>query len=259
MKTHEKPVAIITGAARGIGRGISLALAAEGYTVAAAATRTEDDPAIKEYMGELKALSPDSVYTKTDITSENERMAFIDACAAKFGRIDTLVNNAGVAPKIRADLLEMTQESFDYVLNTNLRGTFFLTQYAARKMTELQSNHFKSIITITSISAETASINRGEYCMAKSALSMMTKLFADRLAPHGISVYEIRPGIIDTDMISSVKEKYETLIQNGLLPQKRLGLPEDIGKTAAALANGALPYSTGQIINADGGFHISRL
>jgi len=254
-----KPVAIVTGAARGIGRGISFALAREGFIVAAAATRPENDESITEYMRELKTVNPDCVYVCTDISSDESRKALVDCVYDKFGRLDVLVNNAGVAPNVRCDLLEMGEESFDRLISVNLKGTFFLSQYAARRMIEVPTDSPMMIINTTSISAETASINRGEYCISKAGLAMVTKLFADRLGSEGICVYEIRPGIIETDMISKVKGKYDTLIENGLLPIKRIGQPEDVGEAVLALAKGYFRYSTGQVINVDGGFHISRL
>lgn len=255
----DKSVAVVTGAVRGIGRGISLLLAQNGFSVIAAATRAENDPSIESYLNELKAVSRDSMYIKTDISQNYDRSRLIDKVYEQYGRLDILVNNAGVAPLIRTDLLEMTEQSMDRLLDINLKGTFFLSQYAAHRMIECPSDAPRMIINTTSISAETASINRGEYCISKAAISMVTKLFADRLGEYGICVYELRPGIIETDMISTVKAKYDLLIENGLLPIKRIGQPEDIGKVVVALAKGYFAYSTGQIINIDGGFHISRL
>jgi len=255
----DKSVAVVTGAARGIGRGISLLLAQNGFSVVAAATRAEDDRSIESYMSDLKAVCCDSIYIKTDISLDYDRRSLINKVYEQYGRLDILVNNAGVAPFIRTDLLEMTEQSMDRLLDINLKGTFFLSQYAARRMIECPSDAPRMIINTTSISAETASINRGEYCISKAAISMVTKLFADRLGEYGICVYELRPGIIETDMISAVKDKYDRLIENGLLPIKRIGQPEDIGKVVVALAKGYFAYSTGQVINIDGGFHISRL
>lgn len=253
------PVAVVTGAARGIGRGISLLLAQNGFSVVAAATRGEDDPSVAAYIADLKEACCDSIYVKTDISLDSDRRHLIDTAYETFGRLDILVNNAGVAPAIRADLLEMTEESLDRLLDINLKGTFFLSQYAARRMIGCPTDEPQMIINTTSISAETASINRGEYCISKAGLAMVTKLFADRLGEYGICVYELRPGIIDTDMISTVRAKYNRLIENGLLPIKRIGQPEDVGKVVIALAKGYFSYSTGQVINIDGGFHIPRL
>lgn len=255
----DKSVAVVTGAARGIGRGISLLLAQNGFSVAAAATRAEDDRSIESYLNDLKAVCCDFMYVKTDISQDYDRRNLIDKVYEQYGRLDILVNNAGVAPFIRTDLLEMTEQSLDRLLEINLKGTFFLSQYAARRMIECQSDAPRMIINTTSISSETASISRGEYCISKAAISMVTKLFADRLGEYGICVYELRPGIIETDMISAVKDKYDLLIEKGLLPIKRIGQPEDIGKVVVALAKGYFAYSTGQVINIDGGFHISRL
>lgn len=255
----QNSVAIVTGASRGIGRGIALLLARNGFSVATAATRAEDDRSLDSFLAELDETGSDSVYIKTDISKEDDRRNLIDTVYDKYGRLDILVNNAGVAPVIRTDLLEMTEESLDRLLDINLKGTFFLTQYASKQMIKSESDKPRVIINITSISAETSSISRGEYCISKAAISMMTKLFADRLAQYGICVYELRPGIINTDMISTVKGKYDLLIDEGLLPIKRIGQPEDIAKVVLALAKGYFAYSTGQVINIDGGFHISRL
>ncbi len=180
----------------------------------------------------------------------------MDEVLARFGRIDLLVNNAGVAPNVRADLLEMGEESMRRVLSINLEGPFFLTQRVAREMICQGSG---MIINITSMSAYVSSVNRGEYCVSKAGLSMMTQLFAVRLAEYGIPVYEIRPGIIRTDMTAGVAGKYDALIGGGLLPIARWGTPEDIAKAVDALSQGLLPYSTGEVINVDGGFHLQRL
>lgn len=249
--------AIVTGAGRGIGRAISLTLAQNGFTVIAAARSSADDERIKEYVSELHKISPDSIYVSADISLDADRRRLIDTAIEKFGRIDVLVNNAGVAPTERNDILQMTEESMDRLLNINLKGTFFLTQYAANKM--IDGGYGTAIINITSMSAYTSSTNRGEYCISKAGLSMVTTLFADRLAPHGIGVYEIRPGIIETDMTAKVKDKYDALIEGGLLPICRMGKPDDVARAALMLAEGNLPYSTGEIINVDGGFHIQRL
>ena len=243
---NTKPVALITGATRGIGRGIALRLAEKGFTVAAVGTRPEGDP----YNG---------IYIQGDISAAKDRVRIVDTVYDKFGRLDVLVNNAGVAPLVRGDLLDMSEESLDRLLNINLKGTFFLTQYAAKRMIEQPTDSFRAIIIVSSISAATSSTSRGEYCISKAGLSMTATLFADRLAACGISVYEIRPGIIETDMTAVVKDKYNALIEGGLLPIKRMGQPDDIAVTVEALATGALRYTTGEIIHADGGFHISRL
>ena len=250
-----KKTVIVTGASRGIGRAISLKLAADGFAVVAAARGDAEKAA--EYVGELQKLSPESVYVSADISSEEDRRRLVDTAFDRFGGLDILVNNAGVAPTERRDILEMTEESMQRLLDINLKGTFFLTQYAANRM--LAAKCGEMIINVTSMSAYTASINRGEYCISKAGLSMATELFAARLAECGINVYEIRPGIIRTDMTAAVTEKYEALIAGGLLPISRMGTPEDIARAVAAVASGALPYSTGEVINVDGGFHIQRL
>ena len=250
-----KKTAIVTGASRGIGRAISLRLAADGFTVLAAARADEVKAA--DYIKELKAISPASVYIPTDISVRADRERLVDAAYERFGRLDILVNNAGVAPTERRDLLEMTEESMDRLLDINLKGTFFLTQYASSAM--VRNGGGEMIINVTSMSAYTASINRGEYCISKAGLAMVTELFAARLAEYGINVYEIRPGIIRTDMTATVTKKYEDLIAGGLLPISRMGQPEDIAKAVSAIASGAFPYSTGEVFNIDGGFHFRTL
>ena len=250
-----KKTVIVTGASRGIGRAVSLKLAADGFAVVAAARGTAEKA--EEYVGELQKLSPESIYVSADISSEEDRRRLVDTAFDRFGGLDILVNNAGVAPTERRDILEMTEESMQRLLDINLKGTFFLTQYAANRM--LAAKCGEMIINVTSMSAYTASISRGEYCISKAGLSMATELFAARLAEYGINVYEIRPGIIRTDMTAAVTEKYEAMIAGGLLPISRMGTPEDIAGAVSAVASGALPYSTGEVINVDGGFHIRTL
>ena len=250
-----KKTVIVTGASRDIGRAVSLKLAADGFAVVAAARGTAEKAA--EYVGELQKLSPESIYVSADISSEEDRRRLVDTAFDRFGGLDILVNNAGVAPTERRDILEMTEESMQRLLDINLKGTFFLTQYAANRM--LAAKCGEMIINVTSMSAYTASISRGEYCISKAGLSMATELFAARLAEYGINVYEIRPGIIRTDMTAAVTEKYEAMIAGGLLPISRMGTPEDIAGAVSAVASGALPYSTGEVINVDGGFHIRTL
>ena len=256
----ERKIACITGASRGIGRGIALALSAEGYRVvvhyknnAQAAQTTLDD---------IQTMGGDGMILQADLAVPQDRQEMVSKIEQKFGRIDILVNNAGMAPKQRADMLEMTEASYDEVMAVNLKGPFFLTQVIAKWMIELSLKielYTPMIVNIGSISAYTSSVNRGEYCISKAGMGMMTALFADRLAEQGILVYEIRPGIIDTEMTSPVKAKYDGLISGGLTPIRRWGLPEDIGKAVAGVASGALPFSTGEIINVDGGFHLRRL
>jgi Dehydrogenases with different specificities (related to short-chain alcohol dehydrogenases) len=246
MISNANMVALVTGATRGIGKGIATMLADNGYIVAAVGTREAGD-------------SYNGIYIQGDISNADDRKRIIDTVYNKYGQLNVLVNNAGVAPLERMDLLEMSVESMDRLLDINLKGTFFLTQYAASKMILDNSDSPKMIINITSISADTTSINRGEYCISKAGLSMVTKLFADRLSEHGINVYEVRPGIIETDMTAKVKDKYTALIESGLLPIKRMGQPEDVAKTVLALANGGMLYTTGEVIHVDGGFHLKRL
>jgi 3-oxoacyl-[acyl-carrier protein] reductase len=250
------PSAIVTGASRGIGRGISMLLASKGYKIIAVGTREPEE--VSEYINELKSLSPESIYVAADISKPECRDKILDE-AMKSGGFDILINNAGCAPLQRRDLLDMSEESMDRLLSINLKGTFFLTQAAAKLLIERKTDANRMIINITSISAETSSINRGEYCISKAGLSMVTKLFADRLAEYGINVYEIRPGIIETDMTSVVKDKYTAMIEGGLLPIKRMGQPEDIAKAVYALCEGYFTYSTGSVMNIDGGFTLSRL
>lgn len=248
--------AIVTGASRGIGRGISTMLASKGYRIIAVGTREPE--AVSEYIDELKKLSPESTYVAADI-SKPECREKIFSTAEQLGGFDILVNNAGCAPLVRQDLLEMTEESLDRLLNINLKGTFFMCQSAAKYLIDRKTDNNKMIINITSISAETSSLNRGEYCISKAGLSMVTKLFADKLAAYGINVYELRPGIIETDMTACVKDKYEKMIDGGLLPIKRMGQPSDIAKAVYALAEGYFAYTTGSVMNIDGGFTLSRL
>lgn len=245
-----KPVAIVTGASRGIGRAIALDLAKD-YDVVA--TYRGSEQAAQELREESGAQ-----IIRCDIASHDDRINLLNFCYDNFNRLDLLVNNAGIAPRERRDLLEATEESFDEVVSTNLKGPYFLTQAAARRMMGQEGARGR-IVFVTSISAYTSSTNRGEYCVSKAGLSMTVQLFADRLASEGIGVYEIRPGIIQTDMIAKVKGKYEKLAEEGLLPQGRLGVPEDIAKAVRAIAEGRLDYSTGQVLDVDGGFHLRRL
>lgn len=248
-----KKVAIVTGSTRGIGRAIADVLWDAGYLVVYSGTGTER-PA------HLKAEKP---YVQCDIACAEMRENIITQTISQYGRIDVLVNNAGVAPSVRMDVLSTTEESYDRVMGINLRGTFFMCQLAAKAMLSLQENlheaYHPRICNITSISAYTTSVNRAEYCIAKAGLSMVTQVFADRLAAAGIPVFEIRPGIIETDMTSGVLTKYTDLIANGLLPIPRMGKPEDVANAVLAACSGQLDYSTGQVLNADGGFHIRRL
>ena len=250
-------VVSITGAARGIGRSISLTLAQNGCIVVAAGTKSEAE--VGDYIAELTEKSPGSIYIPADISKDADCEALVGAIEKKYGSPDFHVNNAGVAPLARADILETTRESFDRLLDINLKGTFFLTQKIAKLMIREPKNGVRGIINISSISAYTSSTSRPEYCVSKAGVSMVTTLFADRLAEYGINVYEIRPGIIQTDMTAGVLDRYNKLIAEGLLPIKRIGQPEDVAKPVLAIVSGLLPYSTGEVIDADGGFHIRRL
>jgi 3-oxoacyl-[acyl-carrier protein] reductase len=262
-------VAVITGASRGIGRGIALELAKLGADLvinfAADATAAQETARQSTAVAQDAGKQIRAELCQADISKSADRQNLISFTRHKFGRLDVLVNNAGVAPEVRADILDASEESFDRLMQTNVKGPYFLTQLAARWMIEQRSAGLPisqlppAIITISSISAYTASVNRGDYCVAKAALSMLTPLYAARLASEGINVYEIRPGIIATDMTAGVKEKYDRLIGEGLTPISRWGTPEDVGKAVAAIAQGALPFSTGEVINVDGGFHVRRL
>lgn len=250
-------IAIVTGAERGIGRSIAFTLAQNGFTVVAASVSAGDAEHVCAFMDELRAISPESVYIKTDISSDADRKNLVESVVSKFGKIDVLVNNAGVAPTVRNDILQMSEESMDRLLNINLKGTFFLTQRVANAM--IDGGFGSAIINITSMSVYTSSTCRGEYCISKAGLAMVTTLFADRLASTNIRVYEVRPGIIETPMTAGVKGKYDALIEGGLLPISRMGQPEDVARAVLMLASGYLAYSTGEVINVDGGFHIQRL
>ncbi|NUM76835.1 3-ketoacyl-ACP reductase [candidate division KSB1 bacterium] len=240
-------VAIITGSSRGIGRAIALKLAELGWqTVINYRNGAE---AAAEVVAAIAAAGGTGLAVKANIAVAAEREALLHETLRHFGRIDLLVNNAGMAPRQRVDLLETTEASYDELMTVNLKGPFFLTQLVARKM----------IINIGSMSAYTSSVNRAEYCLSKAGLAMMTKLFAHRLAAEGVNVYEIRPGIIATDMTSTVKEKYDRLLEDGLTPISRWGQPADVAQAVAAIAEGYLPFSTGEVINVDGGFHLRRL
>lgn len=258
-----KAVALITGASRGIGRGIALALAGNkshhlviNYAGNQAAAEECAAMAKEAGGGEIEA---DIV--QGDVSKTADRQRLVDFTKERFGRLDLLVNNAGVAPTDRADILEASEESFDRLININLKGPYFLSQKAVPLLreTEALSHTPKAIINITSISSYTASVNRGDYCLSKAALSMMTKLYAGRLGEFGIGVFEIQPGITATDMTKGVEEKYNKLLAGGLTPIPRWGQPEDVGKAVVAVAAGYFPFSTGQVFDVDGGFHLRIL
>ncbi|MCU0521633.1 MAG: 3-ketoacyl-ACP reductase [Anaerolineae bacterium] len=253
-------VALITGAGRGIGLGIAMALAAERHDIAI--MDIHPDEVVLPALAELRTAGADVLYCQADVTDPEARAETLDAIRARFGRLNILVNNAGVAPKVRADILEATEESFDWVMGINLKGPYFLTQAVANWMIAQKQAHARfwgCIINISSVSATVASPSRGEYCLSKAGVSMATQLWAARLGEFDIPVYEIRPGVIKTDMTATVQAKYDKLISEGLMVQARWGYPEDIAKAAAALARGDFPYSTGQVIMVDGGMTIPRL
>ncbi len=255
-----RQTALITGGSRGIGFGIALELAREGIDLAINGVRPEEQ--VTEVLDQLRALGVQVIYCRGDVSKAEERMVILEKIRLEFGQLNFLVNNAGVAPKERFDILEATEESFEHVMLTNLQGPYFLTQAVASWLVEQKSedpDFFASIINITSISATLASINRGEYCISKAGMAMMTQLFAVRLGAADIPVYDVRPGIIDTDMTAGVKEKYNKLLEEGLSVQPRWGQPADVGKIVLALVKGLLPYSTGAVIMADGGLSIPRL
>jgi 3-oxoacyl-[acyl-carrier protein] reductase len=255
-----KRVALVTGASRGIGRGIALSLAEHHWTVVVNFRGSAD--AAAETVAAIEQMGGSATAIQADISSAADRERLVQDILTTYQRIDLLVNNAGMAPRQRTDLLAMTEESYDEVLAVNLKGPFFLTQRVVNIMIELLQRGVivaPKIINIGSISAYTSSPDRGEYCISKAGMGMMTRLFADRLAGHGIHVYEVRPGIIATDMTRAVAEKYDRLIADGLTPIRRWGQPEDVAKAVVVLAEGSLPFSTGEVINVDGGFHFRRL
>lgn len=258
----EKPVAIITGASRGIGKAIAKELADLGFGIVINyfdfKDGKPDDSAAEQTQKEIAG----SQIIRGDISIAGDRKKLVEFTKAKFGRCDMLVNNAGVAPAKRTDILEATEESYDRVMSINLKGPYFLTQLVANWMIEQKKQNPERnfrICNTSSMSAYTSSPARGEYCLSKAGIGMMTMLYADRLAEFGIGVFEIRPGIIMTDMTSVAKDKYDKLIAEGITPIKRWGLPEDVAKAVGAIAEGRLDFSTGQVINVDGGFHLRRL
>ena len=265
--SERRPVAFITGASRGIGRGIAIELALSGYDIAGS-SRISDagttSSGIFEVKQRVEEIGAECLPVQGDVSVLEDHQRMLTAVVERFGRIDLLVNNAGVAPEVRLDVLETTPKSFDRVMSTNSRGPFFLTQRVARQMIDqLQSDprteRKPKIIFITSISAYISSPSRAEYCLSKAALSLSAAIFADRLSEYGINVYEVRPGIIKTDMTAAVQEKYDRLIENGLIPQGRWGKPEDVGKAVVALVSGAFEYSTGTVIEISGGMNIRHL
>lgn len=260
MTKEVKKVALVTGGSRGIGRGIAAALAHEGWNLAINGMRPDAD--VREVLTALTTAGADVIYCQADVGLAADRQALVDRCWNHFGRLHLLVNNAGITSPGRLDLLEATEESFDRVLDVNLKGAYFLTQLAARRMIAQhdQDADFRgTIVNISSISAQYASLNRGDYCISWAGIGMATKLWAARLAAHGIGVYEVRPGIIHTDMTAGVTEKYDRLIAEGLTVEPRWGMPEDVGRAVALLARGELTYATGNVLMIDGGMSIPRL
>ena len=253
----DRPVAMVTGAARGIGAAIAVELAANGCDVVVGDVIETD-----RTVAAIEQAGGKGLGVACDVSSASDRKSALTQIEDAFGRLDVLVNNAGVAPKVRADVLEATEESYDRVMGINLKGPYFLTQAAANWMISQRATRpddWMCIVNISSCSAYTASPSRGEYCLSKAGVAMATKLWAARLAEFGIGVYEIRPGIIATDMTSAVKDKYDKLIAEGITPIKRWGQPEDIAKAVAACARGDLKFSTAEVINVDGGFHLKIL
>jgi NAD(P)-dependent dehydrogenase (short-subunit alcohol dehydrogenase family) len=254
-----KKTAIVTGGSRGIGFAISLRLAKDGFNVALAGTRTRSD--CEKNLELLADITNDYLYIRADVAKAEDRGRIINEAMNRFGGLHVLVNNAGVAPKLRADLLDMSEESYDYVMNTNTKSVMFLSQLAAKAMLSRKSEGGKrgTIINIGSCSAEVSSVNRGEYCVSKAGISMLTKLFADRLAAEGIFVHEIRPGVIQTDMTAGVKEKYDRLFAAGVFPIARWGSAEDVANAVSVFVGDNFLYTTGNYVDVDGGFHIRRL
>jgi NAD(P)-dependent dehydrogenase (short-subunit alcohol dehydrogenase family) len=258
--THPKRVALVTGGGRGIGLGICRELARSGFDLAFCGTKPAAE--VAPVVAELEALGAAVLYQPADVAVAAQRGALLDAIRARFGRLDALVNNAGVAPNVRADLLDADEASFERLIRINLQGPYFLTQACARWMIEQKKAdpaRRPSITSVSSISATVASVNRGDYCISKAGVAMAVQLWAARLGEFGIPVYEVRPGVIRTDMTSGVVAKYDNLIANGLCVEARWGLPEDVGRAVATLARGELSYATGQILMIDGGLTLQRL
>jgi len=257
---HSKRVALVTGGSRGIGLAVAAALADRGFDLAINGVREAGQ--VDEVLQSLSARSAEAFYCRGDVSLAVDRQAIVDGVRARFGRLDVLVNNAGVAPNVRADVLEASEESFDRVIGINLKGPYFLTQLVARWMIDQRQadpSFAGVIVNVSSVSATEASINRGDYCISKAGVAMATQLWAHRLAEFGIAVYEVRPGIITTDMTAAVKEKYDRLIAGGLTVENRWGVPEDVGRAVAMLASGDLTYATGNVLNIDGGLTLRRL
>lgn len=260
MTNEHRPLAVVTGGRRGIGRGIALALAQSGHDVVLL-DRTRDSDA-ERTLADVAALGARAAFVQADIAEVERACAVCDEVHAAFGRVDVLVNNAGVQVSDRKiEALDTSVESFDRLMNVNLRGTFFLTQAFARRMvteTPKRPEHPRSIVTISSSNAQHAKVNGSEYCISKAGLSMMNKVFALQLAPHGIACYEVQPGLIKTDLNASLHDLYEPIVRRGFTPIRRWGTPEDVGRAVATLAGGSLPFVTGEIIHVDGGLHVPK-
>jgi 3-oxoacyl-[acyl-carrier protein] reductase len=259
--TDQRPVAIVTGGTRGIGLGIARALARDGWDLALCGTRGGD--VVSEVIDDLRRAGAHATYARMDVSRVDEHEGFVSAVEQQWGGINGLVNNAGRAPRVRADLLQATVDSFDETLATNLRGPYALTQRVAQHLVAQRATDAGStatIVFVTSVSATLASLNRGEYCVSKAGLAMAAQLFALRLAGHGIGVYDVRPGIIETDMTAASRGVYDKRIADeGLVPERRWGTPDDVGRVVASLMRGDLPYSTGAVVTVDGGLSIPRL
>jgi NAD(P)-dependent dehydrogenase (short-subunit alcohol dehydrogenase family) len=252
------PISLVTGAGRGIGRGIAIELAKLGHNLVI--NYAGNSAAADECLQLVKEAGGQGITVKADISLAADRENLVEQTLDAYGRIDLLVNNAGVSPHVRADILEAGEESFDRLIGINLKGPYFLTQRVANQMIAQPKTEVRpQIVTITSVSVYTASVNRGDYCISKAGLGMLTSLYAARLAEYGIGVYEVRPGVIATDMTSGVKEKYDAMIADGVWPIKRWGTPEDVGRAVAAIARSDFPFSTGEVFNVDGGFHLRTL
>lgn len=255
-----RKVALVTGGSRGIGLGIARELAASRFDLAICGRRAPGE--VTAAFEEMQSLGAQVCYVQADISVAADRAKVVDEIQARFGRLDVLVNNAGVAPRQRADLLEASEESFDNLIAINLKAPYFLTQAVARRMIlrrQAEPAFRGCVVNVSSVSATVASVNRGDYCVSKAGLAMASKLWAARLAEFGIDVYEVRPGVVATDMTAGVKEKYDALIAAGLTVEKRWGQPSDVGKAVAMLARGELSYATGQVLTIDGGLTLERL
>ena len=255
-----KPIALVTGGSRGIGLGCALALAKSGFDLAIAGRRPEAECAAA--LTCLHQAGAEVLYAICDVADAAQRDSLLAAVKSRYGRLNVLVNNAGIAPRERRDLLDATEESFEQVVRTNLQGPYFLTQATARWLVaqkQADAAFRGCIVNVSSVSATVASVNRGEYCISKAGVSMATQLWAARLAEFSLPVYEVRPGVIATDMTAGVQAKYDRLIADGLIPERRWGQPGDIGSAVAALARGDIPYATGQVLVLDGGMTIPRL